>query len=85
MPKQTQFKPKQTQFKPKQTQFKPKQTKFQCSITYYDRENTLVKCCEMAMIVHNVASTTFWPKGNRNSRSKYAFEVETIYFGGKPL
>ncbi len=53
--------------------------------TYYDRENTLENCCEMAMIMPDVASTTFRPKGNSNSRSKYVFEVETIQFGGKPL
>ncbi len=52
--------------------------------TYYDVKNTLVKCCEMAMIVHSVAYTTFRPKGNSNSRSKCVFEVETIQFGGKP-
>jgi hypothetical protein len=51
---------------------------------YYPVENTLEKYCEMAMIMPNVAYTTFRPKGNSNSRSKFAFEVETIQFGGKP-
>jgi hypothetical protein len=53
--------------------------------TYYDRENTLENCCEIAMLMPNVAYTTFRPKGNSNSRRKCAFEVETIKFGGKPL
>jgi len=52
---------------------------------YYDVKNTLVKCCTIAMIVNSVAYTMFRPKGNSNSRSKYAFEVETIQLGGKPL
>jgi len=87
-------KPKQTQYKPKQTQFQCSimlncaicsantstgTGKFRESAdTYYDRENILVKYCEMAMIVHNVAYTMLRPKGNKNSRSKCAFEVETI-------
>ena len=60
--------------------------KFQESTdTYYDRENTLVKCCEMVMLMPNVVYMAFRPKGNSNSRSKCAFEVETIQFGGKQL
>ena len=55
------------------------------TLSYYDRENTLAKYCEMAMIMPNVAYTTFRPKGNSNSRSKCAYEFETIKFGGKPL
>ncbi|MBW8039875.1 MAG: hypothetical protein FVQ85_07755 [Planctomycetes bacterium] len=55
------------------------------TLSYYDRENTLVKCSEMAMIMPNVAYTTFRPKGNDNSRSKCVCEVETIQLGGKPL
>ena len=34
------------------------------------------------MLMPNVALR---PKGNNNSRSKCAFEVETIQLGGKPL
>jgi hypothetical protein len=100
-PIQTQLKPKQTQFKPKRTQFQcsimlncaiykantstgPGNWR-ESADTYCDRENTLEKYSGMAMIVHNVACTTFRPKGNSNSRSKYAFEVETIQFGGKQL
>ncbi|MFZ2146041.1 MAG: hypothetical protein WAV28_02380 [Sedimentisphaerales bacterium] len=54
-------------------------------LSYYDVKNTLVKCYAMAMIVHSVAYMTFRPKGNSNSRSKYAFEVETIQLGAKQL
>lgn len=55
------------------------------TISYYDVKNTLVKCYAMVMIVHSVAYTTFRSKGNSNSRSKCAYEVETIQLGGKPL
>ena len=55
------------------------------TFSHYDVKNTLVKCYAIAMIVHSVVYTTFRPKGNSNSRSKYAFEVETIQLGGKPL
>ena len=47
-------------------------------------KNTLEKCRQVAMMVHIVAYETFRPKGNSNSRSKCAFEVETIHLGGKP-
>ncbi len=55
------------------------------TLSYYDVKNTLVNCSATAMIVHSVAYTIFRPKGNSNSRSKCAFEVETIQLGGKPL
>ena len=94
MPKQTQYEPNQTQFQcsimlncaicSANTSTGP--DKFQESAdTYYDVKNTLEKCCEMAMIVNNVAYTTLRPKGNDNSRSKFTCEVETIQLGGKPL
>jgi hypothetical protein len=60
--------------------------KFRESVdTYYDRKNTLENWCEMAMLMPNVAYTTFWPKGNSNSRSISGFGFGTIQFGGKPL
>ncbi len=92
---------KQSQFKPKQPQFQcptmlncaicsantstGSGTFRESADAYYDRENTLVICCAMAIIDNSVAYTTFRPKGNSNTRSKCGFEVETIQFGGKPL
>ncbi len=55
------------------------------TFSYYDVKNILVKCYAIAMIVHSVAFMKFRPKGNGNSRSKCAYEVETIQLGGKPL
>jgi len=55
------------------------------TFSYCDVKNILVKCYAIAMIVRSVVYTKFRPKGNSNSRSKYAYEVETIQLGGKPL
>ena len=96
MLKQSQFKPNQTQFQcsitlncaicKNNTSTGP--VKFRESadtLSYYNMKNTLEKYSEMAIIMPNVACTTFRPKGNSNSRSKCELEVESIHFGGKPL
>ena len=48
------------------------------TLSYYSVKNILVKCYAIAIIVYNVVYTTFRPKGNNNSRSKYIFEINTI-------
>ena len=54
-------------------------------LSSHDVKNTLVMFYSIAMIVYNVTYMKFTSKGNSNSRNKYAFEVENIQLGGKPL